>query len=130
MIDNYCRWLSHYFFVPGLDPDDLYQEATLAAWLAPHCPRIAARRRILDLLKWSQRRPKTVLLDERIGQAPDALMDARETLRRVISANLTEHERIALGRSIRGEPIRREEKALGVAYWRVRKRLLADLAEV
>ena len=34
-IDGYCRHLASFFFVEGMDRDDLFQEARLAAWLAP-----------------------------------------------------------------------------------------------
>ena len=64
-LERYARWLSSYFYVPGMDKQDLRQEARLAMWLArPGCERIAARRRILDLLKMSQRRPQFVELVE------------------------------------------------------------------
>lgn len=124
-IDRYCRWLSYYFHVPGLDPDDLYQEACIAAWLAPGHERIAARRQMLDLIKISQRRPRTTRLTAETAVSPDVIdtVITREQLRAVVDAPLTRHEAIALGRAARGEPIQRHEKALGVAYWRARRRL-------
>lgn len=130
-IDPYCHWLARYFFVPGMDADDLFQEARIAAWLAPSAPRTAARRRILDLLKFSQRRPLIHRFDHSIIEPSDVveIVAARETLRRIVTAPLTRNEAIALGRAARGEPIRRSEKSLGVAYWRARRRLVTQNSE-
>ena len=122
-VDSYCRWLSGYFFVAGLDMDDLYQEARIAAWLAPGHERTAARRRILDLLKMSQRRPRLCVLHDRHA-VPDPL-EGRERLRLIVDAPRTDNERVAVGRALRGEPIGRHEKALQVALIRVRERLAA-----
>lgn len=129
-VDRYCRHLAAFFFVDGLDRDDLFQEARLAAWLAPvGAERIAARRRILDLLKFAQRRPRfaPAIEDMRLVDARADVVDlaaARERLRAVCAVP-GRSERIALGRALRGEPIRRHEKALQVALHRVRLRLAA-----
>lgn len=124
-VEAYCHWLSRFFFVPGMDVDDLLQEARLAAWLAPKHPRTAARRRILDLIKFSQRRPVIERFEHSIIEPSDIveIVSAREQLRRIVTARMTPNEQVALGRAARGEPIRREEKALGQAYWRARRRL-------
>ena len=54
--ESYCRWLAGFFFVDGMDRHDIYQEAVLAAWLAPAgLEHVAARRRIIELLRRSQR---------------------------------------------------------------------------
>ena len=124
-LEPYVRFLATYFFVAGMDAEDLAQEARLAAWLAPGNERIAARRRILDLLKFAQRRPRFALLvDEPV--APDSIVDliaARERLRRVLATPLTDRERSALGRAIRGEPIARGEKAAQGALARARRKV-------
>ena len=122
------RFLATYFFVAGMDSDDLAQEARLAAWLAPGNERVAARRRVLDLLKFSQRRPRfaAAIEDFRLVDARAdvvELVEARERLRSVIAANLTQSERVAVGRRLRGEPIRRDEKVLDQAWFRARRKL-------
>lgn len=125
--DRYCRWLSHYFFVAGYDDEDLYQEARLAMWLAPAgLERVAARRRVIELLRRSKRggRPTHVELVE--AESSDNLVDiaaARAELRRVLAFPLSDLERKALGRVIRGEFC--TEKRLDNALQRVRKKLAA-----
>ena len=123
--DHYCRWLSRFFFAPGYDRDDIYQEALIAMWRAgPDVGRTAARRCVIDLVRRAKRGPRMCALVE--AQAPENIadvVDARVRLRAVLDADLSENERTALGRCIRGEPIRRSEKALGVALWRARRRL-------
>ena len=73
--DGYCRWLGSYFYAEGYDRDDICQEAMLAAWLAPSgLERVAARRRVLDILKAARRRPRFVELVE--VETPDNVVDA------------------------------------------------------
>ncbi len=126
--DGYFRWLSRFFFASGMDSDDLYQEARLAAWLAPEHPRLAARRQILDLVKIANRRSFDSVPD-RLATVPDRtadvvdLVEARERLRAIF--DLPPNEQRAIGRVIRGEPIRRSEKALQSSLVRARRRLAA-----
>ena len=119
--------MSRYFYAPGCDADDLFQEARLAAWLAPHgLERVAARRRVLDVVRAARRRPRLVAPVEL--EAPDNVNDVvvtRERLRAVIAAARPGNERAALVRVLRDEPITRDEKALQVALWRLRQRLAA-----
>lgn len=125
--DGYCRWLGSYFYAEGYDRDDICQEAMLAAWLAPSgLERVAARRRVLDILKAARRRPRFVELVE--VETPDNVVDAvdaRDRLRAVLAAARTENERVAIARVMRGEPIARDEKALQVALWRLRRKVAA-----
>lgn len=122
-IDAYCRWLSRYFFAVGHDSDDLYQEARLAAWLAEPChARVAAMRQVLDVIKIANRKPLlTEPIDVSCGSDMADRVEAREFLR--LLPSLPPNERQALGRVIRGEPIRRHEKALQSSLVRARKRL-------
>lgn len=127
MIDAYCRWLGYFFFAPGYEPEDLAQEARIAAWLAPECPKIAARRQVLDVVKVANRKAVLCELDTEPATTADVVdvVDARERLRGVLAADLTPKMREAIGRVIRGEPIRYEEKALQGALARARRRLAA-----
>ena len=77
-------------------------------------------------MKAAQRRPRFAELVE--VAAPDTVVDvidARDRLRAALAAAGTENERAALARVMRGEPIRRDEKALGVALWRLRQKVAA-----
>ena len=134
-IDAYCRWLARFFYAHGYDAEDLFQEARLAAWLAPRgLERVAARRRVLDVMRSARRRPLLVAPVEL--EAPDNVDDgvvARERLRAVIAAARPGNERAALVRVLRDEPITRHEKVLQVALWRLRRqarRRLEDLEPV
>lgn len=126
--EGYVRWLGSYFYVDGLDREDVEQEARLAAWLAPAgLERVAARRRVLDLLKASQRgkRGRAEELDlDRASSSLDvaALVEARLRLAGLLSERLSRSEREAIGRVVRGEPIRRGDKRLGQALYRFRRR--------
>lgn len=124
--DAYCRWLSRFFYAPGHEPDDLAQEARLAMLRAPHTKRVAARRQVLDVVKVANRRAfySWEYPEQRAPDLDDRL-NARESLRLILSEPQTENERVAVGRTLRGEPIRRHEKALQVALGRVRARLAA-----
>lgn len=124
-LERYCRWLARVFFVVGMDSDDLAQEARLAAWLAPPgAERIAARRRILDLIKFSQRRP-LFAPEVEIANSADVvdLVLARERIRGALASPLSDRERHALGRAIRGESV--AEKSIENALARARRKLAA-----
>ncbi len=96
-VDAYCRWLSRFFFADGHEAEDIFQEASLAAWCAPAgLERVAARRRVLDVVKAAQRRPRFAELVE--VAAPDTVVDvidARDRLRAALAAVGTENERAA-----------------------------------
>lgn len=119
----YCRWLASFFFVSGMDREDLYQEACLAAWLAdPGFERRKARQRVLDLVKIGQRRRFDHLVTHE-PSAPPVDFEARDRLRLILNAPRTENERVALRRRIAGEPI--YEKAVWMAWARMRDRVAA-----
>jgi DNA-directed RNA polymerase specialized sigma24 family protein len=125
--DPYCHWLSRYFFIDGLDSDDLYQEAAVAVWMAPAgMERLCARRRVIELLRRSKRggRPEFVELGD--VASPDRMVDlvaARERLRAVVNAPLSDLERCAVGRVARGEGC--PKGPLDNALQRARKKLAA-----
>jgi len=124
--ESYVRWLSRYFYVPGYAAEDLQQEARIAMLGSPY-PRRAARLRILDLLKMSQRRPQLrALVEVADPTALEDIVDARLRLRQVLDAPLAPREREALGRAVRGEPIPRTDKALQSALVRARRKLRAE----
>lgn len=130
-IEAYVRFLGSYFYAEGYDREDIEQEARIAAYLAPAgLERMAARRRVLDLVKHAQRekRGRLVELEREVASRLDVLEEVviRETLRDVLSMRMTDSEREALGRVVRGEPIGRNEPRLGAAIWRLRKRLKVD----
>lgn len=123
--DSYYRWLSHYFFAAGYEPEDLYQEARIAAWLAPGHERVAARRQVLDVVKIAGRKAQLAPeIDVSWGGDMVDQVEARERIR--VLLRCAPREREALGRVIRGEPIRRNEKALQSSLLRVRRRLMAS----
>ncbi len=129
-IDAYCRWLSRYFFAPGLEPDDLYQEARLAAWLAPKChARVAARRQVLDVVKIARRKP---LLSKEIDVSSPhdtaERVESRELLRAILFHPLPPRERSALDRQLAGVAIGRAARTEHMARYRAKRRLGAILA--
>ena len=88
--------------------------------------RVARRRRVIEVVRSAQRRPRLVAEVEL--EAPDTVadvVDARDRLRAVLAVALTENERAALARVMRGEPIARHEKTLQSALWRLRRKLAA-----
>ena len=125
--ERYVGWLSSYFFAQGHDRDDLAQEARIAMLRAPAgLERVAARRRVIDVVRSARRRP--VLVEAVELETPDNVVDvvdARDRLRATLAAAQTENERAALLLVMRGEPIARHEKALQVALWRLRRKLAA-----
>ena len=127
MSDRYCHWLASFFFVDGMDRDDIYQEASLAAWLAPcGLERLAARRRVIELLRRSQRggRPTFCkLVDTPAGVDVVDLVAHRERLHHVLTANLSDLERSAIGRVVRGESC--PKGPLDNALQRARRKLTA-----
>lgn len=125
--ESYIRFLGSYFFVRGLEREDIEQEAWIAVWLAPPgLERMAARRQVLDLIKMANRRPEfhRFMEDPASHVDVETVVAARERLREVIDAATTPMEKIAVGRAARGEPISRHESGLGVALWRLRQRLM------
>lgn len=125
-IDDHCRMLSRFYFVAGMDADDIYQEARLAAWLAPAgLERMAARRQVYDLMKIGQRRRFDALGERDVASHVDVvdIVDARERLRAIMAMPWTPLQRRALGRRIRGEG--NTEKQLDNAWFAVRRKLAA-----
>jgi DNA-directed RNA polymerase specialized sigma24 family protein len=122
--EPYFRWLSRFFFAPGYDAEDLLQEARLAAWLAPHCPRLAARRRLIEIVRRSKRAKRPELCAPVDVADPADVVDlvlARERLREVARAPLSELEREAIRRVAIGEGC--SEKTLDNALHRARRKL-------
>jgi hypothetical protein len=129
-IEGYCRWLSRRYFVSGADADDIFQEARLAAWLAPPGSEfLAALCQVKDLMKIGQRRRLYQLAQPEIPEGHDffGAIEARERLGALLAAPVTANEWIALGRRIGGKPIGRNEPALDQAWYRLRTR--ATLAQ-
>ena len=99
----------------------------MPAWLAPSgLERLAAKRRILDVVKAAQRRPRLYELVE--AEAPGTVTDvvgARERLREILASVRNESEREALRRTFLGEPVDvgADGKRLSVALSRFRRRL-------
>ena len=125
--EEHCRWLARRFYVIGMDAEDIYQEAVLAAWLADQgYEKRKATQRIYDLMKIGQRRRF-----DSIGgwdcatHSPDPIdvIDARDRLRAVLATPLTEVETLALGRRIRGEG--NTSSSLAGAWFRVKTKLAA-----
>lgn len=129
--EGYCRWLSHFFFIAGYEAEDIYQEAVIAMWLAPEVGlrRVCAYRRVVELLRRSKRRPIFCVLHDDEAKTDDLIemVAGRERLRLVLSTNLSDLERIALGRSLRGESCgeRHLDNARQRALEKVAKRLAA-----
>lgn len=74
----------------------------------------------------TQRRPQFAYLSEQHPSSADVvdLVAAREELRRVVETPLTDMERCALGRAVRGEPCS-EPKWMDNALWRARRKVAA-----
>lgn len=124
---RYARWLSRYFYVAGYEPEDLYQEAVIAIWRAPEgLERLCARRRVIELLRRSQRAGRPTFVGLVDAESPEDVVDvaaAREELRRVLSVPLSDLEREALGRAARGEAC--SGRRLDNALQRARKKVAA-----
>ena len=130
-IDAFCRWLSRHYFVVGMDADDIYQEARLAAWLAPAgLEHIAARRQVYDLMRIGQRRRFDTLghdMESVSRSSSDVvdIVDARDRLRAIMAAPRTENERTALRHRVSGTPIPNSAKSVWGAWLRMRDRVAA-----
>lgn len=125
-IEEHCRWLSRKFYVIGMEAEDIYQEAMFAAWLAdPGYEKRKATQRVYDLMKIGQRRRFDTLGDREVvaHSDPADIVEARVRLTAVLETHLTDVERVALGRRIRGEG--NSEPRLANAWWRVRAKLAA-----
>jgi len=124
-VEGYVRFLSRFFFASGHDADDLAQEARIAAWLCPEHPRLAARRRVLDVINAAQRKPQFA----EFVDAPNTvditdLIEARERLRAILSTPLTTKEREAVRRLLAGESTS-EPKWVDNALYAARRKLKA-----
>lgn len=126
-VDEHCRWLARRFFVVGMEAEDIYQEAQLAAWLAdPGYEKRKATQRVYDLMKIGQRRRFDTIGDrEFVSHSPDPadVIDARDRLRRVLDVPLSDLERVALGRRIRGEG--NSDTRMANAWFRAKTKLAA-----
>jgi DNA-directed RNA polymerase specialized sigma24 family protein len=123
--EGYCRFLARSFWAPGYDREDMLQEARIAMWLAPPgIENLCARRRLIEIVRRSKRGGRPSFCEP--VDAPDHadvvdLVDARERIRAVLSAPLTDLERAAIGSVVRGKPC--TEKALDNALQRARRKL-------
>jgi hypothetical protein len=121
--EGYVRFLGSYFFASGHSREDIEQTARLGMLRGG---RIGARRDVLDLVKVANRRAFGTLPEHREPTYDLAdRLEARERLRSVLHAVRTDNERIAVGRTLRGEPIGRNEKGLQSALVRFRRRVAA-----
>lgn len=123
--ERYVTWLSRYFFCPGWTEEDLAQEARLAMWLSsPGAEKVAARRRLITIVnrEVNQRPQFWPELDD-AHHEPDMaeIIDRRDRIRLLFSTPLSEIERVALGRAVRGEPC--SEKRLDNALHRAKTKL-------
>jgi DNA-directed RNA polymerase specialized sigma24 family protein len=125
--EPYLHWLSRYFFAPGYDPEDMLQEARIAAWLAPRgLERVAARRRLIEIVRRSKRggRPTFCQLHETADSVDVVdIVAARERLREILEAPYSDLQRVAIGRKLRGESC--GEKRLDNALQVARRKLAA-----
>lgn len=124
--ERFAQYLAHKFFAPGYDREDMAQEARIAMWQAPEgIERLCARRRLIEIVRRSQRggRPAFCELHD-IEDAADVvdLVSARDRLRDVLAASLTDLERTAVGRTLRGELCRHPYDN---ALYRARRKLAA-----
>lgn len=126
MLEHYCQALARRYYAPGLEAQDLAQEARIGIWqarsgfdpdLGPWEPfaRLAAKRAVLDAVRAASRhkhRPVSRCLPLDDAQAvaasgaddPVAVVIAREDLRAVLACvgTLTERERDALAGYLNG----------------------------
>lgn len=137
--DDVIRTLASRYYWPGADWDDVAQEARYAlerarrvfdptrgaSWLTFAWVRVRGHL-IEQVRRETKRRPQFATLTDQ-HEAPGELVDlvdARERLRRVVSTPLSALEREALGKALRGEPIK-HPKAIDNALWRARRKVAA-----
>lgn len=82
--ESYCRSLGFRFRIPGMDREDIEQEARIAMLGSPY-PQRAARLRVIDLLKMALRKPQFAELHDRHGRDIEDRLDAREYLRATLA---------------------------------------------
>lgn len=134
--EDLIRALASRYFWPGADYDDVVQEARYAlerarasydpargSWLSFAWVRVRGHL-IEQVRRETQRRPQFAELTEHHAAAGDVvdLVAARETLRRVVETPLSDMERCALGRAVRGESCS-EPKWMDNALWRARRKV-------
>lgn len=123
--------------IPGLDPDDVRQEALIALWEAcraydrdrgrfPPFARLVIRRRLADLLERATRQKRTVRLVRDVDIAAPDELEGREQLRLLVGVvdTLTDRERAAVRDHLNGRRSR-GSKAHDVALYRARAKLRA-----
>ena len=122
------RGISREFFWPGADREDVQQEAWLALIEAKPENRALAsvviRRRLIDRLRYHDHRPQFAAeVDTADSETVHDIVERREMLRLILAVDLTDLERVALGRVIREEPL--TSKSDDNARQRARARLRA-----
>jgi DNA-directed RNA polymerase specialized sigma24 family protein len=135
--DDVARKLGREFYWPGADRDDVEQEArywilrareTFRPGKGPFLPfaYFVARRNLIEIVRReTRRRPQFAELqdDYLVTRSLEEQVEIRQRLRLAIEAPLTDLERQALGRAMRGESC--SEKSLDNALQRVRRKLAA-----
>ena len=110
---NIARSQARKFFWPGATREDVEQEALLALCRhQPSSPQLAKtiiRRHLIEQVRReTQRRPQCVQGGEADARSDTfdlvQLIEERERLRAVLNAPLSDLERAAVGRTLRGEP--------------------------
>lgn len=126
--------------IPGMDPDDVRQEALLALWIAtskhdpergPWSPfaRVAVKARMRDLLQAATRQKRTAELVHNVDVAAPDIDPGREQLTLLVDnvSTLTELERSALANHLNGTTAT-STKAHETALYRARRKLRPDQA--
>jgi DNA-directed RNA polymerase specialized sigma24 family protein len=137
--DRLISILAGSYFWPGAEYEDVAQEARYALEKArgrwnpeKGCPWLSfawvcvKRHLIEQVRRETKRRPQFAYLSERhpARGSVHELAEAREQLRTIVEAPLTDMERFVVGRALRGETLT-DEKWMDNALWRARRKLAA-----
>lgn len=121
--------------VPGMDPDDVRQEALLALWLAtekydpergpwPPFARLAVKAQMVTLLRASTRQKRTAVFERDVDVAAPVREDGGLGDVLAVMHVLSDRERAALAAHLNGTPAR-SSKAHETALYRARAKLRA-----
>lgn len=119
--------------IPGMDSDDIRQEALVALWEAcrsydrdrgkfPAWARLTIRSRLADLLEHATRQKRTAVLVRDVDVPGPDEREGREQLQLVLDVDLTPRERQAVADHLNGVP---RTKAHDQALYRARVKLKA-----
>ncbi len=130
-LERIVRAVSRRYFWPGATREDVEQEARLALVQAqPDDPTlawvIAERHLVEQVRRETRRRPQFSELRETVPARENVveLVEARDRLRSVLGARLTDRERYMVGRAIRGETLN-DAKWMDNALYSARRKLAA-----